>query len=378
MTRLAVYGYFGMGNLGNEGTLAAFLDHMRTRHPEVELWGLVADPDAVRREHGLPAVRLMAYRPGPGGGPLRRIAKLASRVWDVPRTWRLTRDVDLLVVPGTGVLETNLTPGPAGLPYWLFLAVLSCRMRGRRVVLVGIGAEPAAHPLTRLLHRTTARLAQASFRDEASRAAVAAYGRTGPVHPDLAFALPVPPPQSPRPGHVVVGIMRYADVDSVTARLVAAVSRLVDAGRTVTLVVGDVADDPMAHRIAAEVTARNPGRAGAVTVSPADTLAALMREMAEAEVVVASRFHNLLCALALGRPTVSLSYADKNRRLLTEFGLGELEQPLADIDVELLLEHIERAPKLAAEPATAARAAAVRERYRGEVAEQLERVLALG
>lgn len=378
MTRLAVYGYFGMGNIGNEGTLAAFLDHVRTRHPEVELSGLVADPDVVRREHGLPAVRLMAYRPGPGGGARRTLAKVASRLWDVPRTWRLTRDVDLLVVPGTGVLETSLMAGPAGLPYWLFLAALACRLRGRRVVLVGIGAEEAAHPVTRWLHRRTARLAELSFRDEASRAAVAAYGRTGPVHPDLAFALPVPPPAPGRPGHVVLGVMQYADVASITDRLVAAGTRLVAAGRTLTLVIGDVADRPMAERIATEIRARVAGRPDPVTVSTAETLPALMEVMAEAEVVVASRFHNVLCALMLGRPTVSLSYAAKNRRLLAEFGLDELEQPLADLDVETLLDHIERAPKLAAEPRAAARIAAVLERYRLEVADQVERMLSLG
>ena len=32
--RVATYGYFGMGNLGNEGSLAAFLAYMRDAHPE--------------------------------------------------------------------------------------------------------------------------------------------------------------------------------------------------------------------------------------------------------------------------------------------------------------------------------------------------------
>ena len=43
-----------------------------------------------------------------------------------------------------------------------------------------------------------------------------------------------------------------------------------------------------------------------------------------AEVVIASRFHNLICALRLARPTVSVGYAAKNRHLMEALGLDEL------------------------------------------------------
>ena len=42
-----------------------------------------------------------------------------------------------------------------------------------------------------------------------------------------------------------------------------------------------------------------------------------------AEVVIASRFHNLICALRLARPTVSVGYASKNRHLMQALGLDE-------------------------------------------------------
>jgi polysaccharide pyruvyl transferase WcaK-like protein len=65
-----------------------------------------------------------------------------------------------------------------------------------------------------------------------------------------------------------------------------------------------------------------------------------MSEMAVAEVVVASRFHNLICALKLGKPTVSLGYAGKNARLLSDFGLGEFSQVIDSFDVDLLVDQI--------------------------------------
>ena len=67
--RVATYGYFGMGNIGNEGSLAAFLAYLREAHPEAAVSCFAADADAVRRDHGVPATRLMAFRPGPGARP---------------------------------------------------------------------------------------------------------------------------------------------------------------------------------------------------------------------------------------------------------------------------------------------------------------------
>ncbi|MCD6639296.1 MAG: polysaccharide pyruvyl transferase family protein, partial [Nocardioides sp.] len=168
---VALYGYFGMGNIGNEASFAAFLAQLRRHRPDVVVKAFVAGPDEVSALHHVPAERLMAYRAARGGSGVREtLRKVVGRVVDVPRGWRLVRDVDVLVVPGTGVLETQLMARPWGLPYWMFLATAACRARGGRVALVGVGAEPASHPVTRLLFRSTVRMAtHVSVRDEASR-----------------------------------------------------------------------------------------------------------------------------------------------------------------------------------------------------------------
>jgi polysaccharide pyruvyl transferase WcaK-like protein len=353
--RLTVYGYFGMGNIGNEASLAAFLRVLRRDHPEVVVECLAADPAAVTREHGIPARQLMAYRPAPGARGLRvLVRKASSRVWDVPRTVALVRDVDVLVVPGTGPLESRLMDSPWGLPLWLFLAAAACRVRGARVALVGVGAEPAGRPLLRALFSGTVRLAnRTSLRDAASREVVASWhpGRPLETCPDLAFAVPVPASRPERAGHVVIGVMAFEGptgdpgrgphrVRAYTDAMADVVTRLVGRGRTVRLIVGDVADLELAEEIARRVQSTGC-RAGAVSVSHATTLSALMAEMSEAEVVVASRFHNVIGALKLTKPVVSLGYAGKNGRLLEAFGLGGFDQPLESFDVDLLLEQVE-------------------------------------
>lgn len=356
--RVGVYGYFGMGNIGNEASLAAFLEALARHRPDASVTGFVAGPELVEEEHGIDAVRLMWHRGDPAAARLpETVRKLVGRAVDAPRTWWMMREVDVLVVPGTGILESQLMARPWGMPYWLLLATLACRVRGRPVALVGVGAEPARHRVTRVLLAATVRLVTVtSVRDDASRTVVEGWGASGPVRvvPDLAFALPVPDGGPARPGHVVVGVMAYAGdpadpargpgvVGAYTVRMTEAVARLVSDGGTVTLVVGDLADLPLAEDIRRSVAHRRPVAADRVLVSRAATLADLMVEMAEAEATVVSRFHNLVGSLKVGTPAVSLSYAAKNARLLGEVGLEDLVQPIDDFDVDRLVEQVELA-----------------------------------
>lgn len=353
---VGVFGFFGTGNIGNEASLAAFLDHVRRRHPDASVRGFVAGPDAVRSEHGIPAVQLMAYRGDRGAGRGEAVLKLLGRAMDVPRLFRLVGEVDVLVVPGTGVLETRLMDRPWGMPYWLFLATLTGRLRRRAVALVCVGAEPAEPLLTRTLFRWTARLATwVSVRDQASHDVLRTWGVDRPVavSPDLAFALPSARAGSARPGHVVIGVMVFeggpgdrdrgpAVVDAYVQRMAQVVGRIVEGGGSVTLVVGDLADLPLARDIHAVVVERSPRASSRVDVSQARTLPELVAEYSAAEVAIASRFHNLVAALMAVRPTISLSYAPKSRDLLREFCLEDLVQPVDSFDVDLLLEQVDR------------------------------------
>ena len=61
-----------------------------------------------------------------------------------------------------------------------------------------------------------------------------------------------------------------------------------------------------------------------------------VREIARCDAVVATRFHNVVAALALGRPVLSIGYAKKNDVLLNEAGMGELCQHIEHLDLERL------------------------------------------
>ena len=64
--------------------------------------------------------------------------------------------------------------------------------------------------------------------------------------------------------------------------------------------------------------------------------------MSRAEVVVGSRFHNIVCALRLARPTISISYAGKCHHLMQQMGLEDYSQFIEHLDADLLVDQVAR------------------------------------
>lgn len=360
--RVGLYGFFGMGNLGNEGSLTAFLEQARQIYPGAQFLCFGADGATVAREHSIAACQLMSYRGRPdvrGFGVL--VLKGLSRLWDIPRTYRLMGKIDALVVPGTGVLESRLMSTPWGLPYWLLVAVVSCRLRRRKVALVSIGAEPATRAATRWFMCQIVRLADyVSYRDAPSAAAarsMGAEGRPGTVYSDLAFSMAPAFRDTVVPGRIAIGVMTFlggADdlnrgepvVERYVASMVRLVARLCERGDSVTLLLGDQGDRDLALRIERRVrAAQSDLDSSTLSTQDVRSFEEVMRCMAAAEVVVASRFHNIIGALNVGRPTVSLGYAVKNDHLLEMFGLGAYCQPMDAFDVDRAISDIDDAKR---------------------------------
>jgi polysaccharide pyruvyl transferase WcaK-like protein len=355
--RVACYGFFGIGNLGNEASLRAFVRSLERRHPRVALGCIALDPHRVRQEHGIASVPLASTLLGPAPtGRLAPVRKAVNRLADVPRTLRLVGGVDAVVMPGTGSLESSLPAGAFGLPYWLFVAALACRLRGRPFALVSVGADPPRSRVARAFYTGAVRLSDyCSVRDRGSLRTLRSLGvgRPVPVRPDLAFALPVPDGRPEQPELVVLGVMDYpgrpGSAESggsarrrTTAALTDAAVALLDRGRSVCLVVGDEADRPVAVQVHARARQVRPGLApDRIRVSPAADQRAVLEEMVSAGVVVGARFHTVVAGLMLAKPVVSLGYAEKHLDLLRDFGLDAYAQRLDRLDAELLARQVD-------------------------------------
>ncbi|WP_217142017.1 polysaccharide pyruvyl transferase family protein [Streptomyces sp. AC627_RSS907] len=361
--RVGVFGLLGSGNLGNDGSLEAVLGYLRAEHPEAAVDALCGGPEVVAARYGIPATRLHwyrgEYRTASRAGAIA--AKGLGKLVDAVRTAAWVRRHDVVIVPGMGVLEATLPLRPWGFPYSLFLLCAAGRLSGTRVALVGVGAAPIGDRPTRALVRWSARLAAyRSYRDDLSRDAMRAMGvdtARDEVHPDLAFALPAPPAASEpagEPGLVCVGVMDFhggnddrARAEEIHRRYVDGTTRFVRAlvadGRPVRLLTGDECDAPVAAAILDAVDSP------LVTAAGAASLADLMKEAAAADAVVATRYHNLVCALKAGTPTLALSYAAKSDALMTEMGLGAYRHPAREVDADRLLEQFRALEKRSAE-----------------------------
>jgi polysaccharide pyruvyl transferase WcaK-like protein len=61
-----------------------------------------------------------------------------------------------------------------------------------------------------------------------------------------------------------------------------------------------------------------------------------MRALGPVSSVVAIRYHNVLCALKLGKPTIAISYSPKHDALMANMGLGEFSHDVNALDVDEL------------------------------------------
>ncbi|MFI5792964.1 polysaccharide pyruvyl transferase family protein [Streptomyces sp. NPDC051677] len=360
--RVGVFGLLGSGNLGNDGSLEAVLGYLRAEHPEAVVDALCGGPEAVTARFGIPATRLHwnrgEYRTASRAGAIA--AKGLGKLVDAFRTAAWVRRHDVVIVPGMGVLEATLPLRPWGFPYALFLLCASGRLLRTRVALVGVGAAAIGNRPTRTLVRWSARLAAyRSYRDAPSRDAMRAMGvdtARDAVHPDLAFSLPTPPAGAPSgpPGLVCVGVMDFHGGNDDRARAeeihrryldgtIRFVRALVEDGRPVRLLTGDACDAPVVAAILGAVDSP------LVTASEAASLADLMKETAAADTVVATRYHNLICALKVGTPTLALGYAAKSDALMAQMGLDAYCHPAREVDADRLLDQFRALEKQSAE-----------------------------
>jgi polysaccharide pyruvyl transferase WcaK-like protein len=372
--RVGLLGLFGQGNLGNDGSLEAMLAYLRDRHPDAVLDVRCSAPGLVSARYGVPADRLRWYRPeehptdGLAGRARKAVGVGLGLGVDAVRPAGWVRRHDVVIVPGMGVLEATLPLRPWHLPYLMYRLGRSGRRYGTKIALVSVGSNVIRQRVTRMLVTSAARGAHyRSFRDDRARDALREMGvdtTRDPVYPDLAFSLPVPAGVPRVPGAVGVGVMEYSGGNDdrrraaeIRATYLAGMTQfvlwLVDQGRPVRLLAGDTIDQGVVDGVLASVRAQRPGLSPAALVAePAHTLGELMEQLAGVDTVVATRYHTVLCALIMAKPTLAVGYGAKFDALMAGMELTEFSQSARALDADRLIgqftELERRAPELSA------------------------------
>ena len=368
-TRITLFGIFGADNLGNECTLQAMLHHARRRVPNARMHCICADPSATSVRHDVDAspisrrpsrrTRLNRAENHPAIRLLRRaVVRGPVEIRHCVTAFRTLKTTDMLIMTGTGMIgEFGIRP--FDLHYEILKWSVIAKLRGCRVLFVSVGGGALPSRLSRWLVKAALSLADyRSYRDAESKAYVDNLGvdtRRDRVYPDLAFSLPpretlaAPAPEAER-RMVAVGLMDYygaacrQDTGEQTYRTyVDAVTRfvawLLGQRYRVRLVIGDVRYDTRIRQdVVSSLWASGMSWDPAQLVAePIRSVDELLAQLARSELVVATRFHNLVLALLLKKPVVSISYHPKNDSLMRAVGLAAYCQPIDRLDVDRLI-----------------------------------------
>lgn len=363
--RVGLLGLFGYNNFGNEASLASAIRSMRCCLQPADLFCICPKPRKVIATHAIEAIDFNLRVIGDYEGFRRTLLIWASRfrllrVVKVLQAYARMRGVSAIVIPGTGILD-DFGLDPQGVPSDLLLWCAVARLRRAKVIFVSAGAGPITNPRSLWLMKKAARLAtHRSFRDTASRDFMKSKGLDvsgDRVVPDIVFSMEpdgLMPSQDPGTGRLVVGVgvMNYRgwNVQGVkqeaaylkhiedTAQIVIGV---LDRGHSVRLIMGEAGDQGALEDVLERVGVAG-GACEERCVAPSlDSYDDLFRELQECDLVVGTRFHNVVCSLILGKPVLSVGYAAKNRDLLAAFGLGKYAHDIETLSVDCLMEQFD-------------------------------------
>jgi polysaccharide pyruvyl transferase WcaK-like protein len=365
--RIAFFGHFNSTNFGNESTLQTILHHFRDFAPDADLTCISTGPveAAIATHHinTIPIAETFVKSWVPKNSITNILRKICIALPSEPYRWvtaflRLRR-TDVFIVPGTGLLTDAYGLfgwGPYNLLKWSLIAKL-CRCK---LLFVSIGAGPVYGLLGKCFIKSVLSLADfRSYRDNSSKRYLENIGfRTDRdyVYPDLAFSLPhgVIPRQKTTNGRrpvVGLGLMGYAGKYSVSRpsndtylaymeNLAKVVRWLLAENYDVRLLIGDVGDELVTQefrRLLKQQQVCDDSDEGRVIDEPATSVSELLSQIAATDIVVATRFHNVLFALLCNKPVIAISFHHKCESLMSSVGLSAYCEDINDLKADRLI-----------------------------------------
>lgn len=375
MTRkhISIFGNFGTQNLGNEYTLQAMIQSIRRYLPDATVSCICSNPDDTSARYDDVSAFRMSPRYGKGvksrararrnNALIRNLRRLLISIPAEVMHWleafKTLKGTNMLVMTGTGMLG-DFGIGPFDLHYEILKWSIIARLRGCKVLFVSVGAGRIDHSLSRWLVKSALSLADyRSYRDGFSKACLESIGFNTSadfLYPDLAFSLPALDVADLRNhsgnGRVIgLGLMEYygkacsrehgEDIYQDYLRKISAFAGwLLKQKYTVRLLVGDLLYDTRVKHDVITILNRDGWsyEEGQLIDEPISSVEGLLAQLAATDLVVATRFHNVLLALMLNKPVVSISYDPKNDALMAGVGLAEYCQHIEHLDVKKLID----------------------------------------
>ena len=346
--RIAFFGHFDSSNFGNESTLQAILYHLRCFHPDAEVTCISTGHEATVATHQIEAIPVAEtfakwrFR-NPFLRAVRRICiGIPRELYSWPKYLMRLMRIDMLIIPGTGLLTDAyglLGFGPYNMFKWSLIAKI-CRCK---LLFVSVGAGPIYGILGRCFVRSSLSLADfRSYRDKSTVQYLEGIGFRSDndrIYPDLAFSLPeaaIPNRDTKKNRRCVVGLglMEYGGMYSVLKpssenylayleNLVTVVNWLLAHEYDVRLLCGDLGDmhakQQFSELLRERLSVCDESR---IVDEPVLTVENLLSQIVATDVVVATRFHNILLALLCNKPVISISFHHKCASLMNAMELS--------------------------------------------------------
>jgi polysaccharide pyruvyl transferase WcaK-like protein len=333
--RFLLVGCFGEQNAGDEALLGSALHLLRSRWPEASITVFSQEPEKTARAFNVEALSSMTFL------EFRSAVGLLRRRQLIP-VLRAISACDCIIVAGGELLRTDF-----GLHAVLtiFDRILLGRLLSKPVVMMGVGCGPLEAGLGLSIMQWASRGAPILTREEQSRRDLSRAGIGVPVAScDMAFQLPeilhgVALPVTPKIGIALRHPARTASCRNLQispADFLRGVARLADAavglGATPVFVpfcCRGSDDDRLCHEEVRGLMRHSEAARMIEDEMPPHRLKNLMSAM---DLVVGMRLHACVFALAHARPVLALSYDEKVRKQMRQFGCEDAVLSLGEID----------------------------------------------
>jgi polysaccharide pyruvyl transferase WcaK-like protein len=345
--RIALYGHFSGGNFGNDSTFQAMLHHVRLLLPDAKLTCISTFPEKIAADYNIPAIpinEVVLDGWEPQNLFLRVVRKLfigiPSEVYRWLKDLTTLRDTDMLIVVGTGLLNDAYGLKGWG-PYSLLRWSVAAKATRCKLLFVSVGAGPLDTRLGRWFVKTSLALANfRSYRDKETKEYLSSIGvkvASDKVYPDLAFSIADQTISNPARSRRVVGLglmLYHSKLTSDRAgsstyadhleQLAIFAQWLLANDYDIRLLTGDMSDRSVIEEFKSILRKRLDSYSmDRVFDEPIDSFENLLRQLGKTDFVVATRFHNILWALALNKPVISISFHQKCTSLMNDMGLKD-------------------------------------------------------
>ena len=306
-------------------------------------------------------VRVIKSIPGLAAS-MRFIRALPEFIADIPgelafnkKSYDALKSIDLLIIAGSNQFLDNFG-GPWGFPFTLLRWSILARLAKVKISYVSVGAGPLEAKLSVFMCRFALSFSHyASFRDRASQLMIARRSENGKtsVYPDLAFSLlnykATINGQCDQKLKVGINVMAMYDprywcepdqqkYTTYIEKLAIFAHSLLQNNYDIFFFGTQKKDEAVIVDVLDALSKRTQNTMRIEDYAKySETVYGLLEVIAEADIVIATRFHGTVLSLFSNKPTLGVCYYRKSADLLRDMGQGDYYVDIDDFNPDILL-----------------------------------------